>query len=126
MREKYHAVREGIKNQNDSYYSPLFSETSAESSPGNGGKKTLDLEKVTQLFKMALDHLAKSTSYATLTPPCVDPQVIKDFDENGGEFVLVISQTHKKPIHGHQRATRLHASGERKQQLSERYFSNAC
>lgn len=86
----------------------------------------LTLNRVTELFEQALDHMAKSTEYTTLIRPFIKAGTIEEFDKNGGATVLQISEERRELIGEYRRASAEGSSEPVKAAILEKYFLKAC
>lgn len=112
-------VKDGLQNNRLSMCSFLLLQVSNR-------QLELTLNRVTELFEQALDHMAKSAEYSTTIKPHVKAETIEEFDKNGSAIVLQISEERRKLIDDYRRATDEGSSELDLKAILENYFLKAC
>ena len=112
-------LRDGLRSNKQSMCSFLLMQVSDK-------EVELTLQRVTDLFEQALDHMAKAALYAQFIKPYIKANAIADFDNNGGSFVLEISNDRRNVISEYNEAIANGATDEERKQILEKYFYKAC
>lgn len=113
------AIKQGLQQNRHSMCSFLLLQVSSK-------QVELTLDRVAELFEQALDHMAKSSEYATFIKPHIKAEVIEEFDRNGGATVLQISEERRELIAEYRQAMAENLSEPDKAAILEKYFLKAC
>lgn len=118
--EEFSELKAGLKANKEAFCSFLLKQNSSHGT-------NLSLKEVSELFEEALDHLGKSSDYATFIKTHLkNSKVIEGFDTNGGNYVLEISDNRRSLLDEYRFAEKLDLTDEAKNKILEKYFYKAC